>query len=353
MRMPCRLRMCRVESILPPRRSTGFTLVELLVVIAIIGILVAMLLPAVQAAREAARRIQCTNNLKQIALAMHNYHSAHGVFPTGQYDYMATLAGAPLPAGHPKITGRLSMEQSCWMQQILPYLEEQPLYDRISPNFEIQYNFGTDGHQRGAAFWAGRETIVSTLTCPSDSAHPAYDPDGGGFKGNYIMCAAGDTTMGERTGYCNFCPDDLNGVFYMLSWTKVTDVLDGTSKTLMGSELIVIPGGVPATTIFGGDSRGAYYNSFRGGVLFTALWPPNTSVADRIDDQIHCDDTGFEDIAPCIFTGEWVVSARSYHTGGVNASLVDGSVRFVSENIERRVFQAMGTRNGGEVVNAP
>ena len=320
------------------KRLHGFTLVELLVVIAIIAILIALLLPAVQAAREAARRMECTNNLKQIGVAMHNYHSTHGVFPVGQYDYMATLAGGP-HLGKPELIGRLSMEQ--------------PLYDLISPNFEIEYNFGSDGTQRGAAFWEGRETIVSTLTCPSDGAHPAYDPDGGGFKGNYIMCAAGDTTMGERTGACNFCPDDLNGVFYMLSWTKVTDVFDGTSNTLMGSELIVIPGGVPATTIPGGDSRGAYYNSFRGGVLFTALWPPNTSVADRIDDHIHCDDTGFEDIAPCIFTGEWVVSARSYHAGGVNASLVDGSVRFVSENIERRVFQAMGTRNGGEVVNVP
>ena len=334
------------------KRLHGFTLVELLVVIAIIAILIALLLPAVQAAREAARRMECTNNLKQIGVAMHNYHSTHGVFPVGQYDYMATLAGGP-HHGNPELLGHLSMEQSCWMQQILPYLGEQPLYDLISPNFDIEYNFGTDGTDRGAAFWEGRETTVSTLTCPSDGAHPAYDPDGGGFKGNYIMCAAGDTTMGERTGSCNFCPDDLNGVFYMLSWTKVADVFDGTSNTLMGSELIVIPGGVPATTIPSGDSRGAYYNSFRGGVLFTALWPPNTSVADRIDDHIHCDDTGFEDIAPCIFTGEWVVSARSYHAGGVNASLVDGSVRFVSENIERHVFQAMGTRNGGEVVDVP
>ena len=337
------------------RRSTGFTLVELLVVIAIIGILIALLLPAVQAARAAARRMQCTNNMKQLALGMHNYHSAHGVFPWGQYDYMATLAGDPVN-GHADTRGKFSMEQTCWMQQILPYIGEDTLYDLISPNFQIVYNFGNDGPDRGATHWLGRETLVSTLMCPSDEAHPAYDPNGGGFKGNYVMCAAGDTTMGVRSYLCRrakFCPDDLNGVFYMQSKTKVGDITDGTSHTLMGSELIVIPGGQPAQETPRGDSRGAYYNSFRGGVLFTAYWPPNTSAEDRLDDKYHCDDSGFEHIAPCIYTGPyWVVSARSYHSGGVNASMADGAVRFFSENIDRSLFQSLGTRNREEVISA-
>ena len=310
------------------RFASGFTLVELLVVIAIIGILVALLLPAVQAAREASRRSQCTNNLKQVALAMHNYHDTYKLFPPGQYNRLGQNS-----------VGTTNFRQ-CWMQSLLPFLEQQPLFDAIQT-----------GHSAGAFTFqiaGARELIIESLACPTDPNSPknvtagaasATASNNQGFNGNYVACA-GSTVFGN-----NGQGDNLNGLFYCLSRTKMASAVDGTSNTLFFSEILVIPD----TNVH--DLRGRYHNTWQGNNLFSTLYPPNTTVGDR---SSYCIDTPLGD-APCqgLGTTNLVQSARSQHPGGVNVALADGSVRTVTQGVDILVWQAAGTRQGKESLQLP
>ncbi|MEO8496660.1 MAG: DUF1559 domain-containing protein, partial [Planctomycetota bacterium] len=238
-------------------KKQGFTLVELLVVIAIIGILVALLLPAVQAAREAARRMSCDNNLKQVALSMHNYHDTHKLFPPGQFNLLGTN------------TPGTTFMRECWMQPMLPFIEQQPLFEKIQIGRQTNYTF----YIRGAA-----EVILQSFVCPSDPNGPKNVTAGAasataatnqGFHGNYVACA-GSTAFGN-----NGQGNNLDGVFYSLSQTKFASIIDGTSNTLMFSEILV----VPDTGVH--DLRGRYHNTWEGNNWFSTLYPPNTTVGDR------------------------------------------------------------------------
>ena len=292
----------------------GFTLIELLVVIAIIAILIALLLPAVQQAREAARRSTCKNNMKQLGLAMHNYHDAHSLFPPGLFGYHNGDLGGGL-------------KRSCWMQQILPFLDQTPLYNQLSPWFNSN-TFAS------AVPTSIRNTVIPVLMCPSDPAGPARTNDG--FQGNYVMCATGNL----RSSYpANGTGHD--GMFYAISSTRFRDVTDGTTNTLMGSEVIIRGSSGPGT---GG---GAYWNARWGGYGFATFEVPNSPVSDRTK---ICKSTTFSR-SPCTTALPLgYIFARSYHTGGVQGLLVDGSVRFLSENINHSTFHALGSRSGGEVV---
>ena len=314
-----------------PRRlaKSGFTLVELLVVIAIIGILVALLLPAVQSAREAARRMQCQNNLKQIGLALHNYHTAHKSFPVGMKDRIQE-----------------DFTRQCWMHYLLPYVEAQNLYDRFKPHMDVGQT---------ALLWPGRETVVSTFMCPSDSANPktTNGNTNQGFFGNYVLCW-GSQEMGQAgTG------TKMDGLFYPQSKTRIADIRDGTSNTVMGAELIIVPnanGDTSACASGGYDYRGAYFNAMHGGALFTTLNPPNTTVPDHLWNRCSNHQPGAAaPTAPCSGCGTSYtqVHARSYHAGGIDLLLADGSVRFLTESVDRVVFQEMGTRAGGEITQLP
>jgi prepilin-type N-terminal cleavage/methylation domain-containing protein/prepilin-type processing-associated H-X9-DG protein len=306
----------------------AFTLIELLVVIAIIGILIGLLLPAVQKVRESAARLKCQNHVKQLGLALHHYHDGHGFFPHGNYNYLDSTPNTPPPYNN-------LQDRRCWMQDILPYLEQDALFK------EFDAFMARGGH---ALDFPRNTTVLPTLMCPSDPLGPklrTWNPGGGegnsqGFSGNYIL-SAGSEYFNEG-GIEN--STRLNGMFFALSRVHLTDVTDGTSNTAMSSELILSP------DTRDNDIRGRYYNPAHGGVLFSTRIPPNTLVPDQLN---WCSSFPVPR-APCIWTGvNMFVSARSYHAGGVNLGLADGSVRYISDSINPVTYKALGSRNGGEV----
>lgn len=310
-------------------RRIGFTLIELLVVIAIIGILIGLLLPAVQKVREAANRMKCQSNLKQLGLAMHNYHSTFEQFPPGAYNYFDGYT----PDNY---------DRRSWWMPILPYMEQDAIYRKyVTKMTNRSGSFSYDGFVNVAS-------IVPTMMCPSDPANPKTVTGGGayaattnqqGFHSNYVMCA-GNTSFnpgGGATG--NPASAGLNGMFFPFSRIGIPSLTDGTSNTVMGSELIL------TTDASGDDTRGRIHNAMHCGPFFTTLYQPNTSQPDR---ENYC--LNSNPAAPCTATGTLTVaSARSYHTGGVSAVLADGSVRFVSNAISLTTWNALGSRNGSEV----
>ncbi len=297
------------------RIRTGFTLVELLVVIAIIGVLVALLLPAVQAAREAARRSSCSNNLKQLGIALHNYHDTLQVFP---YGYMED--------------GMLH-KRNCWAQQIMPFMELNNFYDRYMQT-NVEWIMDIPGELK--------DTPIKTLMCPSDGAGPATGASGGvrsggaGFQGNYVGCT-GDGIMLHTA--------QLRGVFYKNSRSTFGTLTDGTSNTLVFSEVKI-----RGNANNGWGEGGGYWGGARwGGYGFTTLEAPNTSVADKV---YQCKSTTFPK-APCIsLTGADQTQnfARSYHPAGVLATLADGSTRLISNTIDLATYRALGTAGQGETI---
>jgi len=300
-------------------RSSGFTLVELLVVIAIIGVLIALLLPAVQQAREAARRIQCSNNLKQLGLAMHNYHDTFLQFPYAQFNDVRDaywLNGV-----------KQNSERATWYPSVLPYIEQTALYEKFTGDFgkTQAYNWGST---------ADRATVVDGLVCPSD-------PYGGkvgsaGFLGNYVVSAGSTVFTGPGTG--------MNGIFYVRSENDFADITDGTSNTLMFGEVLLAP------EISGPerDHTGNYFNGFDMESAFSTYQGPNTSAPD----VMYGGGCGSIPHSPCIddIAQDAVTYARSMHPGGVQFTLADGSVRFVPETVDIATYRNLGARNDGNVI---
>lgn len=306
--------------------NKGFTLIELLVVIAIIAILVALLLPAVQQAREAARRSSCKNNLKQLGLAMHNYHDTHNVFP---YGWQAEVAGA-------------RHRRDCFFQRILPFVEQGNFYDLYSAD-NTEYV-----HQIPKSL-AG--TIVNTFMCPSDPSGPAFGGGGtdNGFQGNYVVCAGGgaDVAGTPPTINMNIVTTTTGGMFGTNSRTNMRDVIDGTSNTLMMGEGI-IRGSTGANW---GELGGYWGGAPHGSYGFSTAGTPNTSVPDRV---YSCKSTVWPN-APCEngnaggLAGRWNF-ARSYHKGGAQFVLADGGVRFISDNVNGTTYRNLGRTNDGQVL---
>lgn len=309
------------------QRKRGFTLIELLVVIAIIAILIALLLPAVQQAREAARRSTCKNNLKQLGLALHNYHETHRVFPFSTVCRVNAASDA---------LGATSNTRQGWFHMILPFVDQAPLYNQITPRIQANQFPGA---------WPEATTRVAMFSCPSDPKAGKIGQQG--FHGNYLLCSGS-----EHQGDAGIYPR-LKGMFYNLSSTKMRDVVDGMSTTIMGSEINIVEDGIPASgpgnVVCGGthDLRGRYHNSYHnGGLTFTTIRPPNTPTGDVAQ---YCN--GTED-APCraCRSDQNEIHARSRHEGGVHALMGDGAVRFISENIDTILFRALGTREGKETI---
>ncbi|MHB8902422.1 MAG: DUF1559 family PulG-like putative transporter [Thermoguttaceae bacterium] len=307
-------------------RDRGFTLVELLVVIAIIGILIALLLPAVQAAREAARRSQCSNNLKQLGLAIHNYHDTFKVFPPG-------VIAARLNAG---TTFPSAMS---WMPTLLPFMEQGALYDQLAPYMVTRSS---------SAFPSDlMNTVISGLTCPSDpnkgkvtTIHGVTDPPpdkNDGFCGNYLLCNGSEQVTEATTGN-SF---RMNGMFFYLSNINMARVTDGTSNTVMSGEVLV----VPESTTAHRDWRGRYYRADHLSSIFSTYLPPNTTSADLC----RTCEAGNPPYAPCTAsTPTQAIYARSRHPGGAQIGLGDGSVRFATSTVDTQVWRDAGTRDGRE-----
>ncbi|QDT36909.1 DUF1559 domain-containing protein [Stratiformator vulcanicus] len=332
----------------------GFTLIELLVVIAIIAILIALLLPAVQQAREAARRSQCKNNLKQMALAMHNYHATHSVLPLTSFN----LGSNPAPGT--RHTGFSPQAQ------ILPYLEQANLYDLIDfdePLLNVALppwatNLNTV-HEVAA------RTRVDTFLCPSDPAQVLFDDGGTLYAGHNYMVNLGS---GRVRSYYDSAPDpaDLcDGLFYRGSRIKFRDITDGLSNTVLlaettgGAKVGSIPGATAVTDVRTQMKR--VDSDPPGGPLADDLWalPFDSADGRRGGSWIRglgyfVYVTGFRgpnspepDVAN---HGNGLVTPRSYHTGGANLALADGSVRFVSDSVDLETFRNAFARDDGQVM---
>ena len=306
----------------------AFTLVELLVVIAIIGVLVALLLPAVQAAREAARRSQCMNNFKQVGLGLQNYHAAYGFFPTGQDD----------PRTKPG--GRVYWS---WSAYLLPYLEHQALHDSFDFNPPEHY-FSTEENRVANA------TRVSAYLCPTEPANDelvstsSYDWPGHPMledSAQTQICGVADSVDANSSGYQLRQFPEVNGIFGTNGVCRIAHVEDGTSNTLIIGE---VTGKGPGT------NGGHFWVS--GNVLDTR---------DGINGPFTAPGGTYPRWAPPLY-GLYSTGFASFHPGGCHFALADGSVRFISEDIssgERpasqppSVLYALTTRAGGEIVSIP
>lgn len=386
------------------QRSLGFTLIELLVVVAIIAVLIALLLPAVQQAREGARRAQCINKLKQIGLALHNYNSSFNCFPPGRMDPDLMVAGVVQTSytnynatdGNPANTFTGFWSAHC---HILPYMDATQVYENFnmeSLNAGRIYVTGTGGTTRVplnlnfTAFTLAQGMYI----CPSDP-----NQTGNGISENSYRYNFGGSTPygGGRNRPDNTKGPATNGTFRYGAGVKVSEISDGLSKTALFSERSRGSGIDPTGLSLTFDNVPPHDS--------TGLSPFNLGLTDPVADAntmlSSCQATGFASI----FTGQgrfsvgssvsldfsdgwpyaWYIStlynhvatpnwaagrdcgigasgvndvpsehtvttARSWHAGGVNVLLGDGSVKFTGDSIDQEVWRSVGSRNGGEVV---
>lgn len=317
------------------RRFRGFTLIELLVVIAIIAILIALLLPAVQQAREAARRSSCKNNMKQIGLALHNYHDSHRSFPLG--------AGA-------------SWTRANWRIFLLPYMEHSNVYNQLSFDDGRVFlgSLGYIGNPVLVGFKSPIYSCPSSALPKSQAEAPGASADAISANGQFVdyVGISGSTTTNATCGPANgyggiWC---TNGLIVPHRSLRIRDVTDGTSNTMIVAEQSGITNGI--------DNRANYFGGWTGyfdvtqvenapagsGNVFGAGM---TTIRDgypingfRLGGALPGTDQQFD----CNLV------LNSFHVGGTHVLLADGSARFVSENIDFETFKRIGARNDGEVI---
>jgi prepilin-type N-terminal cleavage/methylation domain-containing protein/prepilin-type processing-associated H-X9-DG protein len=320
-------------------RRRAFTLVELLVVIAIIGILVGLLLPAVQAAREAARRMSCGNNLKQLGLAFHNYESGIKRIPAG-------YNGTPYP---PSPTTHFRWSS---LASLTPYLEQTSVYNAIDFNVPIWAPAPT------FAVFPQNATVVATsvpsFLCPSDRGEVVTNGNG---PGNYVGCSGSGGNGGVMY--------NADGTLFANSWRRFADITDGLSNTVFMSETILGSGAVDSTILPTGNQWKRSYRVFNGSAT-TPLTDStcNSLTTFRFNRGYAWVDGGAVNgmynhylapnskISDCLGRSSpgWK-AARSWHSGGVQALMGDGSVRFISDTVDLLTWQAAATRAGGESVS--
>jgi len=324
------------------RRTRGFTLIELLVVIAIIGILIGMLLPAVQAAREAARRASCQNNLRQIALAMHNHESSRRCFPSA-YESKVTAAYPAVPAYYYRWSA---------FALLTPYLEQSVIYNKLNLDVPLICAgvFPAPSIHPDNVDAVALE--VGTFRCPSDPA-PRMSADWG--PSSFVVCHGSGRNGGAYA--------DSDGVFYGNSRTRMADIVDGTSNTAALCETLVSsgkPAGTLATAMAAGETRDVIV-SIRARLDDVVCTTPSQPT-DYHRGQAWADGgqtcTGYNHyLAPnapapdCSSSpfGFWK-GARSQHPGGVNLVLTDGSVRFAANTVDLGIWRIVGSRADGQPV---
>jgi len=343
-------------------RPRGFTLIELLVVVAIIGVLIALLLPAVQSAREAARRVQCVNHLKQIGLALHVYHNNFGRFPSN--------GGVLYGPG-------ANYEDLSYMVSLLPFIEQKTLYDRIDRSLAEPERTIIDGRPLVAhvipVFLCPSETQGPTLPAaencdepplPFESAIGAYagsvgsqqmdnsypcnlatlvgagDPDGDGqnWFGNGSAGYGGDVSFGGND------PKKISGVFSRCGWSaRLADITDGTANTI----------GLMEVRMY----CGSFCHAWQGWADARAMWYATTAPINfptcANEDGVGGPPGRIPYSEGCHASESYSTTygAKSLHPGGANFCLCDGSVRFLSENIDYPLYQALGDRHDGVSVS--
>lgn len=331
----------------------GFTLIELLVVIAIIAILIALLLPAVQQAREAARRTQCKNNLKQLALAMHNYHDVYLMFPPS-YNIKQQSAQNPVLQG--SLLG--------WTTFLLPYIDQGNIWNvvtadlesRVTPNaWHSTPNTTNDPEcqffrciPNVPKHWS--EEVLSVFICPSDpgtgyakevwnvSKNAEFDTPIG--KSNYVGIRSGSSTEFTEAGRGGPTPQHLQGIFWGTgnNGTRIRDVTDGTSNTLAIGEMDTL------------NHDGAVW----AGVLLGRQFNPQGREEPRSQTAtiMNCDRPGFpaRRNPQNLINGTGPDSLGSVHVGGAQFALADGSARFLSENTDEFIQVYLCSRGNGEVL---
>ncbi len=348
-------------------RRCGFTLVELLVVIAIIGILIALLLPAVQAAREAARRTQCTNNLKQIGLALHNHHDVYKRFPPGGASFIGPWGRFVHPTGGEAGWG------ASWVFFVLPYVEQSALYQQV--NLESS----NPGWGDATVSDVIRNKVIPTFLCPSAPFTETYGSIfGGGKTGpntypgiagavNGLIPNYTETRQNSGCGNAGCCCGGIaggSGVLFPFSKIRFSDINDGTSNVMAVSEqsgylytqngtrvywgtgnihgwLIGAAGGSPTVDRRppnyrpGGDARHFSMSTIRYNINQKRGWPDPPGNCGALG---VCDNVGNN------------IPLNSEHPGGVNALLCDGSVRFVAETIDLATLARLAIRDDGQTV---
>lgn len=330
------------------RSKSGFTLIELLVVIAIIAILIALLLPAVQQAREAARRSQCKNNMKQIGLALHNYHDVYNTFPIG----------AQAPFFRPN-----------WRVGILPFLEQTALYNRLT-QAQPTTSDGFAGGRNDAIALGGYGTNFGVLAglkidvyaCPSSAlpsnnngTTPASNNAQNGQTHDYVGVMGFYPDPAGRTGQCSTAVESArgapceNGMLFFNGHTSMRDATDGTSNTLIVSE--------QSGMVDKKDYRANYQGGWGGFHTSLTDRPGTTSNANlfatgitTLRHAINLDVPAANLPAGTTQMYSYNTIVNSFHTGGIHALLGDGSVRFLSQNMARETLGRLGCKNDGLVI---
>jgi prepilin-type N-terminal cleavage/methylation domain-containing protein len=307
------------------RHRRGFTLIELLVVIAIIAILIGLLLPAVQKVREAAARTQCTNNLKQLAIAAHAYHDTQGTIPPGSSGPMTGNNNFPTPFADPHYGHSLPWGHFSWAALILPYVEQDNLFKQI--NFTVPAyvtalyeDLGGGGApvNRGPAGNAANSFAATNMpklfVCPS-ARRGSIDPVGNQQK-DYAINGGTNICCPERTAA------GMNGIAWVNSKVRITDITDGTSNTFLFME------------------KADFFNQ---------SWLPDSYGANPFL-FVHHPSEGYVQSTSLPNQDAWNNrNAQGYHIGGVLAVMADGHVLFVPNSINQSTYQALFTRASGDI----